>query len=266
MNIETQKSGKGSDDNLRKYRKTSDRNKLIKRIVIPIAALAMLIILFAVLVAVCFVVDEIEVVGLYSYTEEEIINASGIEVGGNIFSLSEKEIEENLKASFPYIKDVSLDKELPSKIILNISEEKTLFYFEIEGEYFLFNHEMRLLESFDSEEAVLANRNAISVKIPLPESSIVPQYIKLDEKYDYIPEFISEISESILSQRIKSVDLQDKYAVTIMCDNKVTVDMGDNTYISSKLAILEKLLGDNSNSVSGSVDFTDFPRYYYRFD
>ena len=67
-----------------------------------------------------FRVKEISVTGNSMYTDEEIILASGIEEKVNMFSFSEKSVEQSIKDLLPYVGSVTVKRDLPSR-----SEEHT---------------------------------------------------------------------------------------------------------------------------------------------
>ena len=175
-------SGKGSDDNLRAYRIKRERFRMIRRIGMVTLALSFAVVLLSLILKFGFVVREIRVEGLTDYTAEEIIEHSGVFWGDNIFTVSEEDAEARLKKQFPYIKTVTFEREYPSVLVLKITEEYTTYYYEMEGEYFLFNHSLRLMDKFDSLMALqLVREDSIQVNMPLPATSIVPQYTELPQ-------------------------------------------------------------------------------------
>lgn len=262
MDRKEEKIGKGSEDKLYRYRLKRDRRRFVRRIVMPLSALVLLLLMTAMLLQFGFVVKKIEITGVSSYTIEEIRNECGIEVKDNMFSLSESVVERTLKQKFPYIKSVKLKKDFPSTVSLTITEEYTTFCYELEGEFFLFNHDFRLMDKFDSLEALTESRNSIYVKIPLPESSIVPQYIQFSDENTYVKDFISVLSASSLIESVDSVDLTDKFALSMVCYGEVHVELGDYTQMEDKLSALYRLIGEKEKKMSGSVDLSDYPRCF----
>ncbi len=266
MNRSEQQIGKGSDDNLRRFRQRRERQRFWRKILIPAAAGLLLVLLTVLILAFGFVVRKLEVVGSERYTAEEILEECGIEYGDNLFSLSQKDVEERLKEVFPYIKSVDLKRDYPSSVTLEITEEYTTFCYEAEGEYFLFNHSLRLLEKFDSLEALTAVRPSIYVKIPLPKSCIVPQYIQMRPEDAYLTELIGQLSSSSLVNYVTSCDFSDKFMLKMMCGKGVEVVLGDYTRMEEKFAAVLRLLGDNGESMTGRIDLSDYPRCFYDLD
>ena len=73
-------------------------------------ALAVLVTAVAILLAmsVFFKVSRIDVVGAETYSEKEIIDASGIEIGENLFFVDRFEAASRIFANLPYIDNVTV--------------------------------------------------------------------------------------------------------------------------------------------------------------
>ncbi|MBR6769475.1 MAG: FtsQ-type POTRA domain-containing protein [Clostridia bacterium] len=260
-------SGKGSDDNLRAYRLKRERFRMIRRIVTFSLALSFVVVLLIIILNFGFVVREIHVEGLTDYTAEQIINNSGITVGENIFTVSEVDAEARLKKEFPYIKTVKVEKAYPSKLVLRITEEYTTYYYEMEGEFFLFNHSLRLMDKFDSLTALKAVReDSIQVNMPLPKSSVVPHYITFSAESEYVSEVIRALSESKLGIYVSAIDLRDKFLIRMECGRAVSVELGDDNNLKGKFSILLRLLGENGDKMVGTVDLTHYPQCFYNLN
>ena len=266
MNIKRERyTGKGSDDNLRAYRHRRERFKTIRQVVMISLALSFVVVLLILILNFGFVVREIKVAGLTHYTAEEIIQHSGITLGENIFTVSEDDTEARLKKEFPYIKTVEFERDYPSRLVLKITEEYTTYYYEMEGEFFLFNHSLRLMDKFDSLTALKAVReDSIHVSMPLPNSSIVPHYITFLEESEYVSHVIRALSESKLGVYVNTMDLSDKFLLRMDCGKSVSVNLGDCSNLKGKFSTLLRLLGENGENMVGTVDLTHYPQCFYR--
>lgn len=260
-------SGKGSDDNLRAYRLKRERFRMIRRIVMVSLALSFIVVLLILVLNFGFVVREIRVEGLTDYTAEEIIKTSGITLGENIFTVSEEEAGARLKKEFPYIKTLKLERDYPCRLVLHVTEEYTTYYYEMEGEYFLFNHSLRLMDKFDSLTALQAVReDSIQVNMPLPDSSIVPHYITFSEESEYVSDVIRTLSESKLGVYVNSLDVSDKFLIRMECGQAVSVELGDYNNLKEKFSTVLRLLGENGDNMVGTVDLTHFPQCFYNLN
>lgn len=263
MDLQKRRAGKGNDDNLRRYQQLKQRKRLMRRLIMWALAIVLLILLVVLLLKLVFVVKKIEVRGAVTYTEQEILELCGVSRKDDILLVSEKDVNARLCEAFPYIKEVSVQKDLPSTLILEVKEEYTTFYTELEGQFFLFNHSMRLMDRFDSKESLFNKRTAIHVKIPLPKSCIVPQYIRFYGDDSYILSMISLSSASVLVDDFIEIDLRDRFCITLKCRNDVDITFGDYKHMDEKIQICEKLLSDYGSRATGHIDLSVFPTVYY---
>ena len=218
--------------------------------------------LFFCLFSFYFVVRDITVEGSERYTKEELLSAAGFDLNDNLIMISEREIESKLKEAFPYVQSVAVKKDYPDAIMLTVTEEYTVFSYEMLGEYFLFNSELRLMGKFDTFEELLAVRTPIIVEMPLPRSCIVPQYIQFSDSCDYVFELVLLISESKLVKSVTKIDLSDKFVIKMEFGSDLTVEFGDFTMAAEKLKSLYNLIGDDSAFWSGHIDMSDYPNCF----
>ena len=90
--------------------------------------LSVLVICAAVVMALTlfFRVDTIEVTGTERYTEKDVIEASGIQLGDNLFLLNKYEAARSIAEQLPYIdiEDIRIRRELPAMFDAGISSFK----------------------------------------------------------------------------------------------------------------------------------------------
>ena len=72
--------------------------------------------------AVFFKVDTIEVTGNSRYTQEEIVEVTGIEKGDNLYGWNKFAIAQRLRQTLPYIGEVTIRRALPSTILITVVE------------------------------------------------------------------------------------------------------------------------------------------------
>ena len=69
-----------------------------------------------------FQVETIAVVGSSRYTPEEVITASGVAVGDNLFRMNKHQVSQRIRQQLPYIGDVSVQRGLPSTLTFTVKE------------------------------------------------------------------------------------------------------------------------------------------------
>jgi cell division protein FtsQ len=99
-----------------------------------------------------FRVLEIEVEGQAVYSAEEVISASGVETGDNLFLVRGFDITDSVFGKLPYIESVSVKKSLPNKIIISVTESYPIAYFEYNESCYLFDANGKILEKTTADE------------------------------------------------------------------------------------------------------------------
>lgn len=69
-----------------------------------------------------FRVETVEVTGNQRYTREEIIEASGIRTGDNLYALNKVRIDRRIRTRLPYVGELSINRSLPSTIRIDVTE------------------------------------------------------------------------------------------------------------------------------------------------
>jgi len=84
-----------------------------------------------------FYVTEIVVNGNLTVGGDEIIKRAGLEKKINIFLLSSKETEKKIKENF-YVESAVLTKQLPSSVVVTVTERRLCGYIEYAGDMYLY--------------------------------------------------------------------------------------------------------------------------------
>ena len=111
-----------------------------------LAAVMMLAIGAALSLTVFFNITVITVEGDTRYDSDDIIDASDVYIGDNLFRVIGGDVKENIVSEFPYIEDVKIQRVLPEELVIKISECKPAVTVEREEEYILLSDEGRMLE------------------------------------------------------------------------------------------------------------------------
>ena len=112
------------------------------------------IMFFLVIVAVIFVmsvffrVSDIQVRGNTHYTDEEIIRAIDIEEGDNLFFFDRFAALSRVFAKLPYIDEVTVERSLPNRVIITVTESQALAYIVLGEERWTIDHSCKVLRAF----------------------------------------------------------------------------------------------------------------------
>lgn len=96
-----------------------------------------------------FKIDKIEVKGMSKITEKEIITRSEINEGENIFMVNSNSAINKIKTN-PYIETVTIQKQLPNKILIEIKERQATYALNYKGKYVYINNQGYFLEEAET--------------------------------------------------------------------------------------------------------------------
>lgn len=116
-----------------------------------IACAAILMLLIAVCTVLCltvfFKIETITVTGNTRYTQEEIIAASGIQTGKNLFLTNVEKAAAQIESGKPYVRTAQIRRKLPASIEITVEETDTALFAARSGEgYILLDRDLKVLE------------------------------------------------------------------------------------------------------------------------
>lgn len=114
--------------NQRKSRKTvrKQRNRHLLATAVLVAIL--LAILVFISLKVLFIVRHVEMQGSERYTQAEIINYCAVPLEENIFKIDTATLEQNLPLEFTYVESARVQRKLPDKILITITDSIPTYY------------------------------------------------------------------------------------------------------------------------------------------
>lgn len=236
-----------------------------------------------------FKTETITVNGSTAYPPDTVIEKSGMSVGSNLFGSSSKKIAERLTSQLPYIGSVSVERKLPSTLIINITETTEAAAIAHEGSYVLIAPDGKIL----SADAILTREdipvvNGVTVVSPeagkqvvfetetVTSQEAVPSSAEGEEETKTTVTVIDRgaVLLRILATADKcglkgltDIDLQNCDAITMKYAGRITVKLGGETNLETKIkrtkAAIDSVDETNKYSV-GVLDLTVEPYTYFR--
>lgn len=69
-----------------------------------------------------FRVNTIVVTGQERYTQDQIVEASGVGVGDNLFLLNKYAVAGSIRTALPYVDEIRINRKLPDTLLIEIKE------------------------------------------------------------------------------------------------------------------------------------------------
>ena len=113
--------------------------------------------------SVFFRVSKVEVVGNSIYTAEEVVDASGIGKGDNLFFINRFSAASRIFSKLPYVDKAKVTRALPNRVTITIQESSAMAYVKADDGYWVVDQNCKLLKSVtDSELTGLARIDGIT--------------------------------------------------------------------------------------------------------
>lgn len=94
-------------------------------------------------------ISDVEVEGNSFYTAEEIVEASGIERGDNLFFINRSATTSRIYSRLPYIELADVRRSLPNRVVIAVTESQAIAYVTAESGYWVIDEGCKLLSQPD---------------------------------------------------------------------------------------------------------------------
>ena len=227
-----------------------------------------------------FQVETIAVSGNSRYTQEEVIAASGVQVGDNLFRMSKKQISEQILHQLPYVESVTILRGLPSTITFQVTEWDAVAQVEVytqtqsqeedSGEEeeqtvaaaqqaWLISVGGKLLEPVTAEHTAPISVTGLTVLVPEAGSLLaVPQ--DQQDQLTALTNVLGQLQEQGMISRVSSIDLTHDTYVQLLLDGSIDAKLpltGDTAYYLRALnAAVEEENRRRGDQAVGTMDLT----------
>lgn len=240
----------------REYRNKEHRNKRkIKKGRVVLAAILPLTLLVMIVLSltVFFPVSEINAKGdvkkldvdgsTQHYTKKEILNACGIALGDNLFSVSERAVSDRICETLPYIASVQLKRSLPGSVTLHVTEQKPEYAFVVE-DGFLIVGGGKALELVEEQPADLTRVEHTVAKYK------VGRRLDLGDAQSTFDRVTRAIAASELKD-ITCIAFEDATKITLSYDDRVTLELGSIEEVDKKLKKAAQIIDNVEEEYNG---------------
>lgn len=245
-------------------KKMSRRRKLKKNMLSILLALVVMCVGLVLVFSLFFKINTVTINGDKVYSDKMVADKSGIEIGENLFKVSEAKLSEKLSKDLPYIKSVTIERKLPDTIIINVEAAKEVAAVTTEKGFVLLDETGKVL---DKNASILKENVAVINNVKLKEYIEGEKVVLTDEKKTEALIKLFEAIKNTDMQLLTEIDLKNINDIKIKYDDRITFAVGSLTNIETKLArgvaALEKENEINAYS-EGTLDLKTEPYVYFK--
>lgn len=211
-----------------------------------------------------FNIKEIKVGGNSVLKAEEIIRASGITKGINIFGVNLGEAKDNI-LNMGYVESVKIKRRLPSKIEINIVEEVGVAYIKADEGYVIITADGRCIDLSNGIKAE-SEENGKSVSqapdLPLVTGMKEIKYkvgslLKSDDEYqlEALINCLKAFSKSGYVFDMREIDMANTSSIRFYYRNKdLSVSVGEAEKLDYKMDCFGSILSQLEGELKGHID------------
>jgi len=239
-------------------RRSSNRRRRRGRFTFLYKLLSILAICAVIVVALTlfFKVNTIEVSGEKEYSEEQILEASGVSKGDNLFLLNKFDVANRLIKKLPYIENVRINRKLPDQLIISVTECSATFAATQDGTVWLVSPSGKIVGSCKpADAAALPVLDGCELLAPSVGSQIA---LSTDHKTQQtsLLSLLSALQSGEMLAQVNAIHLGSTTELTMDYAGRFSVVMpygGDYPYLTAYLAKVVDTLETNE---TGTIDLT----------
>lgn len=198
------------------------------------------------------------------YTEQQIIDASGVNSENNLFLIDKDEISSRITRQLPYIGTVTVERKFPNTVNIEVADTYATYAVEnSDGSYILMDADFKVLDNASAQnpaDTIVISKAEVSSADP--GSQIVFSDEAVQNRIIQIAKAVSE-NEMTQATEIYTDGVNSNYIVYM---NRITFELGSLDNIDEKiirgLASCQKL-DENGSNMRGNLNLTVDKQSYF---
>ena len=190
-----------------------------------------------------FRISNLNVVGCERYTAEQIFETAGVQKGDRLYSFSSRVAGNRLRKNLPYIKSLTVKRDIPGTITFTIEEHTPRFYAFVYSRTCILSEDLTVLEIVPGIEK---REDLCCLALPGVKKAVCGARLELREELDetHLDGVLADLLASELSDRITALVVSDTYSLSMECDHKYLMNFGSYSDSELKLRLAALVLAD----------------------
>ena len=194
---------------------------------------------------------------------EEVVEASGIGTGDNLFFINRFSAASRIFSKLPYVDKAKVTRALPNRVTITIQESSAMAYVQADGGYWVLDQNCKLLKSVtESELTGLARVDGIT-----PVEPKVGEVLNAGEadapKVTYLAAILGQLLTRDMASKVTVIDLSDASNPGFTYDGRFTVRLGANENVEYKFGMLQSAVSQLTASDAGTIDLSIDKRAHF---
>lgn len=210
------------------------RRSIRRRIIFKIAFLIMTVVVAFLAVTIFFKIDTIEANSTEHYKQDELISASGIEIGDNLFKFRTSAIEKKLLEKYPYLASVSVTRSLPSTLVIKAVDSVPAAAINLaNGGYCLIDEKGKLLEQVSTVPEDLPTVTGVTA-----DNMTEGKYLPSNSKSELLVDITKVLKEKEIVSNVDFINVSCVTDVRIGYLGRLDVRLGQADKLKEKIQMM----------------------------
>ncbi len=198
------------------------------------------------------------------YDPQQIVASTGIQPGDNLFSFRAGVVERKISEEYPYLKEVRVERRLPSGVHVRFREELGDMCIQLGEEYYPIDDEQTVLKRCDSPDDGGTHRiTIISDRI---SRCVVGEKLQYSDAslFRMVDEICRAVEENGVLEKIHTIDITDKFDVVMDFDSRFSIQLGSTENLKYKIAMVVKVVEELYEDDRGEIDVRETSTAYVK--
>lgn len=250
----------------RRSNKRKRRNRGRFGFLYKLLSLIIILVVVAAGCAIFFRVNDITVTGESKYAAEEIIAASGIEPGDNLFLLPRFSSAKEILTQLPYVDEVNIRQRLPDGVVITVTECVPAAVIQGGTGWWIIDAKGKLLEEVSSGgQQGLATITGLTALLPSAGTKLAVES-EFKVKLQSLRELMQALAARGMLSKVTSFDLTGTGNILLGYDGRFTVKLPmtmEAGGFSNRALALERTLEQLQPNETGDIDLTRDDKVYF---
>lgn len=218
-----------------------------------------------------FKVEHVTVAGNRKYTEWDIREASGVQNGENLLTISQAKLSSSIRSKLPYVDTVRIGIKLPDTVKIEIKELDVVYAAEAaDGTWWLIRADGGVVEKVGDADAAqhtkivgiqladpVVGEKAVAYQAPaetLESGETVPVTVLASQQLDTVISILQFLEGNRIIGDIASLDVTDMGNIEMWYGDRYQILLGDTTQLSYKIGLVKTAIDSMESYDSGVLD------------
>ena len=203
-----------------------------------------------------FRVNTIVVTGQERYTQDQIVEASGVGVGDNLFLLNKYAVAGNIRTALPYVDEIRINRKLPDTLLIEIKECGTPMAVVQDGFAWLVSPSGRIVEQLDTTQtegyAVISGCQLLAPSVGT-RLALATEYASQQQS---LLDLMAALEEAGLSEQVQAIRLDDLSELVMEYAGRFSVELPSGADYTRKLRALVQVVEQLETNQTGTIQMT----------